>query len=427
MTKTFNGCSFSDIWVSPKNWKTVKAKSALNDNWYIQCNFYDPAFKEKYPNGFPFRKKLNKIKTLEGRKEAIRLLLDQIPILLEKEGFNPITKIFMPTKINGSKAKLDGTMPLKDALALGIELARYEGDTKKDFRSVLKYFIESAVQLKYDYAPVNTIIGVHIDLIMDNLVRNVRKLSDKRYNKYQGYLHRLFSILKHKGIIKINPMEGYEKKKTIIQPRETLTATQRKLIQNHLSVNYPNFMLFCNVFFHSGCREVELLKVKYEDVDLINLELKVEVLKGGKPKIKILPIKKIAVPYWEKALLGAKKGDYIFSVGLVPGEQRIRRDQVTRRWREHVKKKLNITADIYSLKHSNLTEIAERRSAKDAAKAAGHTSTAMIKKHYDVGYSNREMNSVRSMTNTFAPTTNESKVTGNCLPLNDFRFNFNLK
>lgn len=88
-------CSYTEIWVHPKNWKTLTSKKSLALDWYVQCKFIDPLFLEDYPKGFPFRKKLNKFRTLEERKEAIQLLLEQIPILFEDKGWNPITKMFM--------------------------------------------------------------------------------------------------------------------------------------------------------------------------------------------------------------------------------------------------------------------------------------------------------------------------------------------
>lgn len=88
-------CSYTDIWVHPKNWKTLTTKKSLDLNWYVECKFTDPLFLNKYPKGFPFRRKLNSYKTIEERKAAIEMLLTEIPILFEEKGWNPITKMFM--------------------------------------------------------------------------------------------------------------------------------------------------------------------------------------------------------------------------------------------------------------------------------------------------------------------------------------------
>lgn len=56
-------CSCTDIWLRLKKLKTANSKKYLEQEWYVQCKFYDPLFVKKYPNGFQFRKRLNKFKT----------------------------------------------------------------------------------------------------------------------------------------------------------------------------------------------------------------------------------------------------------------------------------------------------------------------------------------------------------------------------
>ena len=52
-TKTFQGCSYTDLWVSPANWQKATKKD-LDKDWYVQCTFFDPRHEKKYPQGFPF-------------------------------------------------------------------------------------------------------------------------------------------------------------------------------------------------------------------------------------------------------------------------------------------------------------------------------------------------------------------------------------
>ena len=92
-TKLINGCSYSDIWVNPENWQTVKGKKAVEAEWYVQCKFFDPRFKAKYPYGYPFRKRLNNIHDLQERKEKVRILLHEIPYLFEELHYNPVPAI----------------------------------------------------------------------------------------------------------------------------------------------------------------------------------------------------------------------------------------------------------------------------------------------------------------------------------------------
>ncbi len=56
MLQLQNGCSCSELSVSPKNWKTGGA-SILKKEWFIQYYFHDPAFKDKYKHGYQARVK----------------------------------------------------------------------------------------------------------------------------------------------------------------------------------------------------------------------------------------------------------------------------------------------------------------------------------------------------------------------------------
>ena len=42
-----NGCSRTEVFISPKNYKTLKNKSDLTKDWFVECRFYDPLFKDK--------------------------------------------------------------------------------------------------------------------------------------------------------------------------------------------------------------------------------------------------------------------------------------------------------------------------------------------------------------------------------------------
>lgn len=59
-----NGCSRTSVFISPKNYKSLKSKKDLEKDWFVECKFYDPEFQEKYPNGFQFRRRPEKQATL---------------------------------------------------------------------------------------------------------------------------------------------------------------------------------------------------------------------------------------------------------------------------------------------------------------------------------------------------------------------------
>ena len=164
--------------------------------------------------------------------------------------------------------------------------------------------------------------------------------------------------------------------------------------------NYP-FGRFMQIFFHSGARESELMEIKTFNVDLQNQQFLVVVNKGRSSAEYKKPIKNIVLPLWAEIINKAKEGQYLFSKGLKPGDIPINANQ-GRRWRTHIKGKLHITADFYSLKHSNLDEISAELSIQDAAKMASHTSIRTTEAHYATNEAQSQMDRLKNMNNSFS-------------------------
>lgn len=417
MTETFSGCSHTELWVNPKNWKSTTSKAALQKSWYVQCKFFDPAFADKYPNGFPYRVKINKGNpTLEKRRAAAALMLEEIPKMFA-ESYNPITGQWMDVveKETNPIKIYDTNTPVIEALLAAFELSGYTGHTQHDVKSVVKYVSLALKKLNFDSMPVSQFTGMHLKQVLDavQVTTTTKKgsftapLTEKRHNKYTAYLSSLFKILIKNNMTSINPSDSLGKKEVIVEKRESFSMAERRKIDAHLKANYINFWRFMQIFFHSAGRETELLRLKVEDVDLDKLTYTSIIRKRKKAARVERAIKIIALPFWERVLTGAQKGDYIFSVGLVPGPQKIREDQISRRWREHVKKKLGIEKDFYLLKHTNITEISERSNPKTAGQAAGHVNDRMVKAVYDLNFEDRELDVVRYMDNEFAPDANK--------------------
>jgi integrase len=143
-----------------------------------------------------------------------------------------------------------------------------------------------------------------------------------------------------------------------------------------------------------------LLRVKKEQVFLKDREFKVFVKKGkGDYHYEARAITKAVFPLWEELYNQASKGQYIFGGGLKPQtrEKPIRREQVTRRYNRHIKKKLGITADIYTLKHSFLDAVAKQFGIKAAQNSAGHSTPVITMNHYAVNEKQRQLDRLKEM------------------------------
>lgn len=271
-----------------------------------------------------------------------------------------------------------------------------EPHTRECVASALKYIQLSIRALGYNQVEAHRITRKHIRLIMDHCEQQ-RKLSARNWNAYRTYLAMLFEQLVEYELVDSNPVLQLRKKQEDDVIRDTMTLEQRRLLVNHLRQTDPVFLRFIQIFFHSGARRTELFGLRIENVYLDKGYYQVFVKKGRKKRWVTKVIKEIALPYWREQI-GDHLSGYMFSVGLLPGDVPIRPEQVTRRWKRHVKDKLNITADLYSLKHLNTDEISAELSLIEAAKLNSH-SVQMARKHYAVNETLRELERVRKIKN----------------------------
>lgn len=395
-----NGCYCSDITVSPKNWD--KTGASTKKNWFIYYRFYDPTYKDTKGKIKPVLrhiKGMNAYKLLGERRAACRLLIENELKLLREQAYNPVT-----ATVKSVEDFVQGIEPhigFLQALELAAQKIVCERHTKEDIKSMLKYFGMSLAQLRYSTLAISTVRRKHIKVALAQCEVVKDKWTANVFNKYRSYLMVLFAELVEHDAIEFNPVRDLKKMKRIEKLRVTLTDDERKLVDEHLKTNYYTFWRFMQIFFHSGGRINEMLLLKYSEVNLKDQTYKVTIRKGRSGKEVLKTIKDIALPFWEELLQDAKPSDYVFSQGLEPGPSNIRREQLTRRWDVHVKKKLGIKADLYSLKHLNTTEIVDALGMEDAARLNGHTSTAMVQGIYDVRAKQRQHERLKKVGNAF--------------------------
>lgn len=456
MITTYNGCYRSEIKVTPRNWNTVKA--SVNVPWRINYRFYDPAFKDH-----PKLKKGKQVKILgmnhfasrEDRQAFTRRLIEREKNEIDVLGYNPITKIFMAPSVSETEPAVQDLTPSTPFIsALNIiysELsANIEPGTNTEFVTVLKYFSQSAILLKKDRVPLEAIKARDIKHILENcknltVTRTVNKRDEKNrvvrhkvggqmmpvkvevvspktwndneFNKYRKCLSALFTELERQEIIEYNPIKKIPKRDTaVVDPdqaqRKVLSPEERRQVHLSLILEHPAFHRFINIFYHSGARISEIMRLQGKNVDMVGQRFKVLVKKRKKLTWVWKTIKDVALPYWQEIMQICGPEDYVFAKGLLPGKKAIRIEQVGRRWKLHIKKKLGITSRMYDLKHLHTTEVInelEKLQAEFkmdpvalAAEHNSHTSSAMVVKIYDVDSSKREHRKVKGLKNVFA-------------------------
>lgn len=342
---------------------------------------------------------VNQLKTVQERRDGIQILLDEVIRNLTIEGYNPILgKTVTPVQAEGD---ISPDTPFIAALREAKENVMVGEYTLRDLEDVINGVGKSAVKLRLNTLPVSMITRKHMKLILKDCGNSAHK-----FNKYRTNLMILFNELFEMEATENDPLSRIKKRKTVKKIRLTLTQDERKKVSEHLYKSHYTFWRLMNIFFHSGSRETEIMQLKFEDVDLKAQRFKVIVRKGKDYREEWRTIKNIALPLWQELLNETRTGQYLFGKFLKPADKPIESYQLGKRWRKYVKasppKGLGIKADFYSLKHSNLDEIAELLSDKDASKAAGHTNLKITKDYYLFGEEKREHERLKKLDNKFA-------------------------
>lgn len=375
-----SNCSYSEVWVHPENWKTVTSQKSLNQQWYVECKFYDPAFKSKYPKGFPYRKKLNRFKTLEERKAAVSTLLTAIPNLFEQKHYNPITKRFMIEPENPESQELNKNLNITDAFELA--MAKVPGSEKhlKDVRIAVNRFNKAAIELHKNEIKISELTYGQFSDVFEYL-----RLPANYFNKFRIYFISIFKVLRKHECCLTNIASEIDKRIEIKKQRVVLNLQELKLILDYLKPRYYNFYRYSTMFFYSGTRSSELFSIQRKHVRIDKQEYDILICKGKQMVWETKVILQDAVPFWAE-LANQCKGpdDYLFSFKLLPGPTAINSEQISRRWNRLVKSKIafhegsvseisilekngiqdytRIDADFYAIKHSFLDMIDESQS-----------------------------------------------------------------
>lgn len=399
--KVSNGCSYTNLWVSPSNWETVRSKKQLAKVWYIQCKFFDPLFKDKYPNGFPFRKRLNQYKTIEERQQAIRILKTEIPKLLDA-GYNPITN-YNPQEEIPKSGMMQPEMPVIDAFRAAHKKMRASEKHKNEVRIAINRVERGALELRMTDIPIKDFKRSQLRRLLDYL-----QLKDYTYNKFLSYLSGLFIELMEFDCCEVNITRDIRKRKTVKRLRETISLELFREISAHLKNEKYTFYRYMMIFFYSGARTTELFRLQKKDVNIEKQEYKVVIRKGREYREVIKIILPNALPFWKEVMSEAKhQDDFLFAKNLQPDSIAINPTQISRRWR-FVKKQFSITADFYALKHLFLDELDQATTVEEtigieniSSKMASHTTPSITNSVYLVGKKRRENERLKKVVLNF--------------------------
>jgi integrase len=391
-----NGCRCSDI-------KVTKSKKGGNPVWRIYYRFYDAAFNDK-PHLVTLKAGINQISNLKDRAAVVKDIIEHEWYNLTELLYNPITgsisePIQIDYEIDPSTPFIQALQKVKDKLTIGHR-------TRIGVKSVITGISKAAGQLRMDKLPINQVSRRHVKIILERCGENSKKWSNGRYNLYRAYLLMLFKELVEMETITGNPIRDISKKPVLEKIKIVLTNNDRIRINNWLNTQFPEFLDFINIFFHSGGRRTELFQLKPPMVNLEAQKYKCIIRKGKKHKEVERTIKDIAVPYWRKFLASCPDDHFIFGTRFKPGLVAMGIDMPSKYWKRYIKTDvtkggLGINIDFNKLRHLNTTEVVDFLNEEAAANLNAHSGTGMVRNIYDVKQKERQHEKLKKVNNPF--------------------------
>lgn len=382
---------FSSPSVYPTNWENPRC--SMKKDWYIQYYLYAPLQKPK----LKILKGMNKFKTWEQRVKATKELLDA-----------EILKLSSSTALSSTNGKQQFSS-LEAALMHMVELkrktcvARHCDNLETTTRRFCKVGRTLGFSLHVQGTTRQTCLYIleHMGETLKRLEeKNFTGFSDKTYNRYVKDLGTLFSDLMYWEYTDYNPFAKMKKRAVIKDLKIVASEQQRSMIDKYIKSKDYCFWRFMHIFFHSGARESELVRMKMTDIHLKERFFIVEIRKGQSKRKEIKAILPEAYRHWAEII--AEGGIYPFGTDFQPGNKPVIVNQVPKLWNRYVKKELKLeNIDFYSLKHLH-TDLIEQAAGMDLAQAHDdHLQQSTTASIYAVGAKSRKLNALKQLNIKF--------------------------
>lgn len=352
--------------------------------WYVHYRYEGVQFRDTFG--------LNKIEDLKVREsEYVKLCIDIHNDL--KSGFNPN----LP---DGIQIKND--MCIVEALRFALEKREQYIDPKtyRTYRGTVNLFETTISKLGIERLKISDLKRIHVKHIIEK-TSITEKWTPKTHNTRLGHLKILLTVLVKWDIIELNPATNIDNIKVDKQSdfHKPGSDTEIETIKTTLIEKDFRFYIYSIAIFHTGMREVELLKVTIEMINLAKNEFTLPGTMTKNGKSRIVPINKYLKEYLiEMNLDKIPKQYYLFGsfkepgIGnrgknqtlpdFVPGPTHISRDTATRRWETLVKKGLGIKMNLYAMKHYGADKkILAGMNMDSLRELYGHSSKLMTEKY----------------------------------------------
>ncbi len=150
---------------------------------------------------------MNRLKTLEERREATKQLAENELYQLREKGYNFISGKLVPVKDND----IEPTTTFIDALWKAFDLLKLENTTKIDVKSSIKFFEIAAKKIGFDKYEIQAVKRKHLMEMLELLPTLKKSWSAWSFNNSRNYLMMLYRRLLLMEVVESNPVKDIPK------------------------------------------------------------------------------------------------------------------------------------------------------------------------------------------------------------------------
>ena len=355
------------------------------NDWYIYFEFFHNG---KW-HSLKKREGINRIKSLKQRRKEAELLAEARLIWLQS-GWNPVQDPKFQLRNISTEEGLKA-MPFNKAIDFALAKKDLAAKSRIDYRNQLEYVKQAAEKLGIAILPIAKVTRLHILEILTRL-REDRKLSNHNYNKYRDTIRSMFTTLESWLAVEYNPATRIDTLRTTESNKyASLDKEEKMAITALLYKQHYRFFVYIQVLYHTGIRPKEILALRIKDINLkkqvITIVPDLERENSKTKTVRLVPVSDQLLPFLIELKLdecppdhyvfgspfktgmgnrgagsekwgtkeeqkktgrqGAKRSDY-----FTPSACPIKRDTVTKLWKEIIIDGLGIHKHLYALKHT---------------------------------------------------------------------------
>lgn len=364
---------------------------ALKKAWYLYYSFRNPA------TGILERQNPIKLgNRYKSKEERYKVLKKGQQILSEilADGYNP----FLSNQSEAKERIEDDKLTVEEALKKVLEIKkqsiseRYAYALQRTADGFIAYLKDRNQNVLSDISKITR------KIVIAYLNHILITVSPKTRNDEKTHLNGLFTELENQGVIEHNFIDTIPNAKRDKKRSRTYSSKMVQEIDSYLEKEDKQMLLFIKFVSYLFLRPVEIVRLTVEDINLHD-NLIEDKTKTKSLKTKLIPsILRNDLQEYLTQYPNTTKTDFLFTnkgIGKWDRKEDGRRSYFTNKYRDHVKKPLDISSDynIYSFRHTYTTKMYKHIISKGKSKTealdelsliTGHTSDAILAYIHDL-------------------------------------------